>query len=141
MGNKIILDYIKQTSDASSLNLENVYIFFKFRAYLQTTLYETKKAFSIKRWKAAEKIIYMHPYDLCMLSDSKIEIKTDDSLKEIEWAMSQLEPAQAEVIKLSLFSNMTDTEISSIKCVSRQSVNAIKHRALKKLKEIIKNNV
>jgi len=141
LGNRFILDYVRKTADAPSINLENVYNFFKFRAYLQTTLHETKKSYCIKRWKTAERIIFMNPHDLCILSDSKIEINTEDSIDYMEWAMSQLEPAQAEVIKLSHFLNMTDFEISSVKCVSRQSVNAIKHRALKKLKEILKNNV
>jgi len=140
LGNRIILDYIKQTLDSFSLNLESVYIYFKFKAYLQTTLRETKKAYCIKKWKTADKITYMHPYDLCALSDSKIELKTDDSPEKIDWAMSQLKPAQAEVVKLSIFSNLTDTEISSIKRVSRQSVNAIKNRAFKRLKEILEND-
>lgn len=135
------MDYIRQSPEAASLNLENVYMFFKFKAYLQTTLYETKKAFCIKKWKAAEKITYMSPYDLCVLSDSKVKINTDNTMEEMKWAINQLEPSQIEVINLSLFSNLTDSEISSIKRVSRQSVNALKHRALKNLKNILENNV
>ena len=140
MGRSIILNYIKQNPEINTLDLKNVYIYYKFKAYLQTTLKETKKAYCIKKWKAAGKISYMTPYDLCILSDSKVEIEINSSGNDIEWAIKQLEPSQAEVIKLSFFSDMTDSEISSMKHVTRQSVNAIKHRALKKLKDILGNN-
>jgi DNA-directed RNA polymerase specialized sigma subunit len=133
-----MLDYLKQNSKIKSSDLMNIYIYFKFRAYLQTTLTQTKKAYCIKIWKASERLSYMSPSDLYEQFESIGVIDVNDLRYDIKQAMKQLKPAQAKIINLYFYCGKTDLEISSMLQVTRQAVNNMKRGALFKLKKILK---
>ncbi|MDR2578711.1 MAG: hypothetical protein LBC70_07905 [Chitinispirillales bacterium] len=138
MGVYIMLDYLKQNSETEIPDLMSTYIYFKFKAYLQTTLTQTKKAYCIKSWKTAAVLSCVAPYDLCERFESVAVTGTNDLRYDIKRAMKQLTARQAEVIDQYFYCGKTELEISSTMRVTRQAVNNIKREALDKLKKILR---
>ncbi|MDR3013396.1 MAG: hypothetical protein LBU70_09365 [Chitinispirillales bacterium] len=134
----IISNYLKQNPKDDASDLAGTYIYFKFKAYLQITLIQTQKAYSIKTWKAAAKLRYMSPDDICERFESIPIIGVDDLRYDIRQAMKLLNPAQIKIISLYFYREKTDQEISSIMQITRQTVIRLKRQALSKLKYFLK---
>ncbi|MDR0307975.1 MAG: hypothetical protein LBI42_14210 [Chitinispirillales bacterium] len=139
MGHYILLEYLRENPENESSVLSNIYAYFKFKAYLQTTLRCTRKSYCIKQWNAALNMSFLPPHELCLLSDSKTTTTAVDPPNDVEWAIKQLEPGQAEIIILYFYYDKTDLEISCMKSITRQAVNNTRRRALNRLRELLVN--
>lgn len=141
MGHHIILAYLEEHPVTTLTELSNIYIYFKFKAYLQTTLKFTRKAYCIKLTKRTSEVSLMPTEELSALTEAACNDNAPETYFDLEWAIRQLNPAQSEIINLYYYRGKTDLEISEQRHVSRQAVNNLKRRALYNLRQFMSDSV
>jgi RNA polymerase sigma-70 factor (ECF subfamily) len=74
-------------------------------------------------------------------SDKKpdIEAENDILIKDVKKALDKLSDDEAEVIQLTYFAQLEPREIAKIVRKSLGNIRVIRHRAIEKLKKILKN--